>query len=281
MKKLIIVTGLIATLSSYVFANDNNYFLNFNTEDFQVSDYLVEGKIEYSAKCLSSNDELPWVPKNSNDASIVIKNCDTKDIVISSGYVSKNKKDLYEKNARPKTIRIEYLKSKDTKTVELKDTSEPQVVNLFSPQQASEKVRLVFVENYAGSKYSDLCINYICKAVCKREPTDSRKDFDSIEFETNRLPCSTSIWESNLKLLSGQNVIHIYRNNNFPEVKLNGFIINFDIKMQYCEIVKCDYVSADEIKITFGCDSQRETFILNVKEYKAVETEMKNFYPRG
>lgn len=102
MKKKSFIVLAFFLISTFIFAAENNFFLDFNESDFEVSSFLIEGKTEYAKNKLSSNDELPWVPKTANDAYVIIKNCDTKDIIISSGYVSKEKPDLFEKKLVPK-----------------------------------------------------------------------------------------------------------------------------------------------------------------------------------
>lgn len=266
-KNIIIMIFLISGF--YAFSYENKYYLDFNTSDFEPSSFLTEGSTKYSAECLSSNDELPWVPKDSKNASIIIKNCDTKDIIISSGYVKKDKPDLYEKNARPKTILIEYLQSKKSKTVTLKDTSEPQTINIFSPTQASETIKLTFTENYKGSKYSDLCINYICKPVHKRESTSSVSDYASFDYYFSDISTVESFYDKNVKIIAGGKTFLIYNNNDFPEIRVDNFIVDFDITISYPEGIMIVPKSATEIEVSLMCAGERQTFLFNPNTFKA------------
>ena len=268
MKKRYFIGFIVLIISNFVFGMENKFFLEFNESDFEVSSFLIEGKTEYSKKNLSSNDEEPWVPKTPDNAYVIINNCDSKDIVISSGYVSKERPDLYEKNARPKNILIEYLNSQKNKRIELKDTSEPQIINIFSPKDESEPIKISFIENYKGSKYSDLCINYICKAICKRTPTNSINT-NNLNFEENRSFGSfmDSFYDKNVKIIIGQDIFLIYNNNNFPEVKFNNFILNLDISMSYSEAFAIRIIDAKKYEIMISCDDTNEYFTFDKESF--------------
>lgn len=267
MKKKFLILVIIQILSVNIWAKENKYFLDFNTSDFEVSSYLKEGSVEYSAKCLSAGDELPWVPEKPDNASIVINNCDTKDIVISSGYVKSDRPDLYEKNSRPKTVVIEYLDSNKKKTVELKDTSDPQLINIFLPEQKSEPFKLVFSEVYKGIKYSDLCINYICKGIVKRQPTKSIENMNQLAFTSGEIGNVEPFWGNNVKIKTGKNEFLIYNNNGFPEIRFNGIILNLDMKMSYAECVKISKKSESQFEIMLSCDNEKETFLFDLEDF--------------
>ncbi len=260
-----------------IYSHEYKHFLDFVSSDFSVSSYLKEGAVEYSAKCLSANDELPWVPEKAENASIIIHNCDTKNIVISSGYVKVGRSDLYEKNSRPKTIVIEYLTSNKKKTVELKDTSEPQSINLFAPAERSEPVKLTFVENYKGSKYSDLCVNYICKGVGKRKPTESIADIKQIKFYKGDSGEVEPFWEKNVKIKIDDNEFLIYNNNGFPEVRVNDFIVDLDMQMSYAEAVKIVKKSPVQFEITLSCDNQKETHLFDFETFSLKFIKLETF----
>lgn len=105
---------LLILFSVGMYAEEEYLYLPFRSFDVSVSSYLTEGDIQYSEENLSPESKLPWVPDGSNNgknAKIVIKNCFSKEIYISSGYVKTGREDLYYKNARPKIIEI-YLKEK-------------------------------------------------------------------------------------------------------------------------------------------------------------------------
>ena len=279
MKKKYFSIFVFLLISNLIFAVDNNFFLDFNESDFEVSSFLTEGKTEYSQNKLSSNDELPWVPKTVNNAYVIIKNCDTKDIIISSGYVSKERPDLFEKNARPKVLVIEYLNSKKSKRIELKDSAEPQIINIFSPKEESEPIKISFIENYKGSKYSDLCINYICKAVCKRNPTISI-DSATLDFEEHRSfgEYIDSFYDKNVEIIIGQDNFLIYNNNNFPEVKINNFIVNLDISASYSEAFSIKIIDGKKYEIGISCDDTSEYFIFDKETFT---TEKKKIVKRS
>ena len=277
MKKKVFTIFAFFLISTFIFAAENNFFLDFNESDFEVSSFLIEGKTEYSQNKLSSNDELPWVPKTANNAFVIIKNCDTKDIIISSGYVSKERPDLFEKNARPKILLIEYLNSKKNKKIELKDTYEPQTINIFSPKEESETIKISFIENYKGSKYSDLCINYICKAVCKRNPTFSINS-STLDFEEHRSfgEFIDSFYDKNLKVMIGQDIFLIYKNNNFPEIKINNFIVNLNISASYSEAFGVRIIDGNKYEISISCDDTSEYFIFDKESYTIEKTKVVN-----
>lgn len=266
MKKVLFLV-ISQLLMFSVHSHEYKHFLDFVSSDFTVSSYLKEGSVEYSAKCLSSNDELPWVPESAENASIVIRNCDTKDIVISSGYVKAGRTDLYEKNSRPKKIVIEYQKSNKKKTVELKDTSEPQRINLFSAAEKSEPVKLIFIENYKGSKYSDLCVNYICKGVGKIKPTESIADIKQLEFSIGDSNSVEPFWETNVKIKIDDNEFLIYNNNGFPEIKINDFIVDLNMQMSYAECIKISRKSPGQFEIVLSCDNQKETHLFSSETF--------------
>lgn len=166
MKKIFYVFFIICvTVNAFA----EKKIIPFPSESIEVSSYLVEGKTEYSKSCLTPESELPWVSASGNNGigeTITIKDCAAMDLYISIGYVSKNRPDLYEKNSRPKEVSIKFLETGKNLVFTLKDTSEPQQLKLFETEaeyfsHPKNTLILSFPSVYEGSKYKDLCVNYI------------------------------------------------------------------------------------------------------------------------
>ncbi|MBQ1795812.1 MAG: hypothetical protein II110_09035 [Treponema sp.] len=172
MKKVLFL--LFSFLNSFLFAETSYIYEPFNKGDVDVSSCLKDSGIEYSVENLSPLDDLPWVPdggNNGKNSKITIRNCNTKEMYISIGYVKKGRGDLYYKNSRPKTVNIYFKDLKTSKTYELKDTPEAQRIVLSDTSSNLGVIELTFPEVYEGSKYKDLCINFLA---AKRKIKDEK-----------------------------------------------------------------------------------------------------------
>ncbi|MDD5928425.1 MAG: hypothetical protein PUC37_01350 [Spirochaetales bacterium] len=195
MKKSIIVS-LFILISPFLFANDIKTYIPFkespyvNKAKIKASSYLTENKISYDVSNLSPKVNLPWIPDfhdNGKNAYLIINNCEVNEIFISIGYVDTNRPDLYYKNSRPKKIRIYFEKTKKEKEYLLEDTSNAQKIILSENPGAVGTIIITFSEVYEGTKYKDLCINFLAK----KEIIEDSKLYDAIKnineyFKTNK-----------------------------------------------------------------------------------------------
>ncbi len=167
MKNIILIICMFFS-SMQIFSAEKKY-IPFPENRIEVSSFLTEGKTEYSGKCLSPDVEQPWVPaggNNGKNATITIKDCSAMDIYISIGYVSKSRPDLYEKNSRPKKVLAKFAETGKTKEFMLKDSKEPQQLKLIDSAEEfaahpRNTIVLSFPEVYEGTKFKDLCVNFI------------------------------------------------------------------------------------------------------------------------
>ena len=184
-----VLSFVINTVTAYAVEKK---FTPFSPDEIEVSSFLKEGKTEYSKECLSPKISRPWVPAGGNNGigeSITLKDCTAMDIYISIGYVSKERPDLYYKNSRPKKIRARFLETGKTKEFSLKDTSEPQQLRLIDSEAEFLKnprntVTLTFPEVYEGTKYKDLCVNFIgVNNVFSGQKFEKMDERDGLAFE--------------------------------------------------------------------------------------------------
>ncbi len=195
MKKSIILS-LFIFISSFLLANDIKTYIPFkespyvNKAKIIGSSYLEENGMNYYVSNLSPKVNLPWVPDfhdNGRYAFLIVKNCEVNEIYISIGYVDKNRPDLYYKNSRPKKIRIYFDNTKKEKEYCLEDTSDPQKIILSEKPGAVGTIKITFPEVYEGTKYKDLCINFLAK----KEIIENSKLYNAIKnineyFKTNK-----------------------------------------------------------------------------------------------
>lgn len=132
---------------------------------YHVTSYLTEGKTTYEPENLQQKDGLPWASGNGRGIGEVIsikefehKNPD--EVVIMNGYQDKNHPDYYGKNSRIKTLKITNTQTKKSKVVTVKDIKEEQRFSLSELGEGSE-YDFEIIDIYPGSKYDDLCIQYM------------------------------------------------------------------------------------------------------------------------
>ncbi|MCR5613821.1 NADase-type glycan-binding domain-containing protein [Treponema sp.] len=165
MKKMFLLF-LLSLSSVCLYAEKGYSYLGFAGNEIKVSSYLVEGDIIYWQYNLDPAEKLPWVPTGSNngkDEYIQLKCNDTNEIYISIGYVDSENKSLYYKNSRPKKINVHFISTGEDKVYELKDTPEPQRIVLSDKEGGAGDIKITFLEVYEGTKFKDLCINFIAK----------------------------------------------------------------------------------------------------------------------
>ncbi|WP_053227961.1 NADase-type glycan-binding domain-containing protein [Spirochaeta cellobiosiphila] len=155
---------------------EKNYLsdsLSFGEKYFRSTSYLSEetkkGKIEYSSTNLGINSlPSPWVegvPGNGIGEKIYIDVKKTEDysekyIVLSNGYVSYSRSDLFRKNNRIKKIRLQDIESGNYRDINIKDTSDFCIIPLYDIIR-SDGVIIEILDVYPGTQYNDTCINFI------------------------------------------------------------------------------------------------------------------------
>lgn len=81
-------------------------------------------------------------------------------VMVSNGFVSYCKPELYLQNGRVRELQIENLESNEVTIFELQDSPHPQEIILPGGEQDSS-FKITIISVYEGSLYSDICINFI------------------------------------------------------------------------------------------------------------------------
>jgi hypothetical protein len=82
----------------------------------------------------------------------------TRSIWISIGFVSYNQPELYTFNGRPKEIRLKNQATGLNKIVSLRDTPNPQLIDLDEPVQ---ELRIEIHAVYPGERWDDTVVNWL------------------------------------------------------------------------------------------------------------------------
>ncbi len=142
-------------------------YLNQNSE-ITTTSFLTEGTTTYNINNAKTIEGLPFVPATGETYSNVITlKTDTpnnRGFVIQNGYISKERPDLYGKNCRAKTLKVIYpnIESPFEQIVTLKDDTSLQFVPfMWNLLDDCKEVQIVIDSVYQGTKYDDVCINYI------------------------------------------------------------------------------------------------------------------------
>ncbi len=127
--------------------------------------FLKEKSIDYKPEnLLNYNLDSPWVEGVAGygiGEKITFESKRARGLIIGIGYVSSEKPYLYEKNSRPKSVKLT-LKDKNLSQVyELKDTPNPQTLLFPYDKRYEGKVELEILDVYKGSSWEDTCINFI------------------------------------------------------------------------------------------------------------------------
>jgi len=145
---------------SHLYIN-SNYTLSSTT-------FLKEGKINYSIDNAKNRNGLPFVPESEHTFSTIITiNSDViknRGLLIQNGYLSKERPDLFKKNCRVKTIKILYpnMDSSFIQIATLKDDDSLQFIPfIWVLINDCKEVQIMIDSIYSGSKYNDVCINYL------------------------------------------------------------------------------------------------------------------------
>ena len=142
-------------------------YLNQNSEITSTS-FLTEGTTTYNINNAKTIEGLPFVPDTgetySNIITIKTDTPNNRGFVIQNGYISKERPDLYGHNCRVKTLKVIYpnIESPFEQIVTLKDDTSLQFVPfMWNLLDDCKEVQIVIDSVYQGTKYDDVCINYI------------------------------------------------------------------------------------------------------------------------
>ena len=117
----------------------------------------------YAVSNLATFSDIPWVPaeKDLSKEEIVINSKDKIiALMIGNGFYNTGKEYLFLQNRRAKELSIEYENNPGFEHhVILMDTAFAQPVPLVDINSKTIKIKIL--SYYNGSKYDDLCINYI------------------------------------------------------------------------------------------------------------------------
>ena len=154
------------------FAEGTAYRPGFNyiiVGKYSVTSFLTDSSGSYPAANLRTDvPSKPWVEGVEGDGigeriSVdwlwrIGEGGSTGAMIISNGFVSYDKPQLYEMNGRVRRIRVSDPSGSFSIETELADTPNPQVVFLPS---ASERTDIEILSIYPGSAWHDTCVNYI------------------------------------------------------------------------------------------------------------------------
>ena len=127
--------------------------------------YLTESTTTYEPEHLQRKDGLPWASGNGKGIGDIIsikefEHENPETLIIMNGYQDVNHPDYYGKNSRVKTLKITNRQTKKSKTIAVSDTKEEQRFSLKELGKGGE-YELEILDVYNGSKYDDLCIQYL------------------------------------------------------------------------------------------------------------------------
>ena len=132
---------------------------------YHATSYLTEGGTTYEPEHLQQKDGLPWASGNGTGIGdvISIKEFEHKNpttLKIMNGYQDPNHPDYYEKNSRVKKIKVTNTDTKKSKSFIVKDIKNEQSFDI-SALGNGRTFEVEILDVYGGSKYKDLCIQYL------------------------------------------------------------------------------------------------------------------------
>lgn len=132
---------------------------------YHSTSYLTESTTTYEPEHLQRKDGLPWASGNGKGIGDIIsikefEHENPETLIIMNGYQDVNHPDYYGKNSRVKTLKIINRQTKKSKTIAVSDTKEEQRFSLKELGKGGE-YELEILDVYNGSKYDDLCIQYL------------------------------------------------------------------------------------------------------------------------
>ena len=168
---------------NYYFRNYDQIILLYRLQNFDVSSvyipllminekmiyhstsYLTEGSTTYEPEHLQQKDGLPWASGNGFGIGdvISIKEFEHKNpttLKIMNGYQNPNHPDYYEKNSRVKTLQVPHADTQKSKKLTVQDIKTEQTFDI-SALGNGRTFEVEILDVYGGSKYKDLCIQYL------------------------------------------------------------------------------------------------------------------------
>ena len=132
---------------------------------YHSTSYLTESTTPYEPEHLQRKDGLPWASGNGKGIGDIIsikefEHENPETLIIMNGYQDVNHPDYYGKNSRVKALKITNRQTKKSKTIAVSDTKEEQRFSLKELGKGGE-YELEILDVYNGSKYDDLCIQYL------------------------------------------------------------------------------------------------------------------------
>ena len=132
---------------------------------YHATSYLTEGSTTYEPEHLQQKDGLPWASGNGFGIGdvISIKEFEHKNpttLKIMNGYQDTNHPDYYEKNSRVKKIKVTNTDTKKSKKLTVQDIKTEQTFDI-SALGNGRTFEVEILDVYGGSKYKDLCIQYL------------------------------------------------------------------------------------------------------------------------
>lgn len=132
---------------------------------YHSTSYLTESTTTYEPEHLQRKDGLPWASGNGKGIGDIIsikefEHENPETLIIMNGYQDVNHPDYYGKNSRVKALKITNRQTKKSKTIAVSDTKEEQRFSLKELGKGGE-YELEILDVYNGSKYDDLCIQYL------------------------------------------------------------------------------------------------------------------------
>jgi hypothetical protein len=133
---------------------------------YTASSYLKERNMEYPANNMAEEQGLPWASANGYGIGeklvIDMVSKPSNKLLLINGFISNEKPNLFNDNSRLKQIKIVNLNNKRNKTVLLKDTKDPQIIDIGELQPGEgTKIEIEVLSVYEGSRFKDLCIQAI------------------------------------------------------------------------------------------------------------------------
>ena len=132
---------------------------------YHATSYLAEGSTTYEPEHLQQKDGLPWASGNGSGIGdvISIKEFEHKNpttLKIMNGYQDPNHPDYYEKNSRVKKIKVTNTDTQKSKKLTVQDIKTEQTFDI-SALGNGRTFEVEILDVYGGSKYKDLCIQYL------------------------------------------------------------------------------------------------------------------------
>lgn len=132
----------------------------FEPSVFDSTSFLIEGDTRYTPDNLGiPSTRAPWVEgvEGVGVGQRITIARSVRTLFVSIGFVSFDRPELYELNARPQTLRVDFPDG-TTRAVTLEDTPNPQRIDL-GERVSGISLRIESV--YEGERWTDTVINFI------------------------------------------------------------------------------------------------------------------------